>query len=327
MADLFNDFKEFISGESKKTPSQTSGNSIIDSKTKNIYVTGEGESGSSTSKNSILQNWYKQKPYGFKFVDRDNTTYTFYLPIAPSNINITTHFATNVISTMYGTVEEHSEQRYYDIVISGTTGISPRYYKLIEDQVEDLSNGQAKVVGRAVQPIKATAQSSLGGFFKRTVSLIQNTLNQVSDVLGVEDEPTTGIDAQRTGYAAFHNFYKFLLLYKKDVSGEDGRGNKRRRHPLSFVNYKDNNQYDVAVQTFQLTKDAQDPMLYNYNIVMRAYNLRTADELDTASDLGERIEELGLSLESSTFSKIAGKARQAKNAGYSLVAAARGFGS
>ena len=62
---------------------------------------------------------------------------------------------------------------------------------------------------------------------------------------------------------------------------------------------------------------------------MRAYNLRSADSQDIELDVASRAEELGLAgIETtSVFAKIANKARQAKNAAYSAVAAAKGFGS
>lgn len=314
---LFDDFF----GERAKTANSTFGNgSQSDQLTKKIYETGEGVTGSD-SKGTVLENWYKQKPYAFRFDDR-----TFYLPISPSNLNITTHFATNVISTMYGTVEEHSEQRYYDITISGTTGMSPRYYKNIEDQSYDSID--TKAIGRAGHPIKSRVGGQLGGFLKRTQSLIENTLNQASDLLG-DDNSSTGIDLQRTGYAAFHNFYKFLLLHKKGAAREKGFELTGRKKTMEFINYKDNNMYDVAIQNFQLTRDASNPMLYNYNITMRAYNLRSADSQDIELDVASRAEELGVAgIETTTvFAKIANKARQAKNAAYSAVAAAKGFGS
>ena len=284
--------------------------------TSSIYDTAEWLDSGANSKGTALENWYKQLPYGFRFRGMD-----FYLPISPSNLNITTHFATNVISTMYGTIEEHSEQRYYDITISGTTGMAPRYYKIVKDQKLDTS----KVIGRASFPVKSKIGGNLGGFFKRTQALVQNTLNQVSDLLG-EDNPSTGIDLQRTGYSAFHNFYKFLLLHKKVATGQStiGSGSKN----LIFLNYKDQNQYNVAIQTFQLTRDASNPMLYNYNISMRAYNLKTVDSKDVRLDVGSRSAELGLSgLNTSIATILANKARKAKNAAYSAIAAAKGFGA
>ncbi len=297
----------------KKVPKKSAPD--VAPETSRIYNTDEHKKEGSSSKDTALENWYKQLPYGFRFRGMD-----FYLPIAPSNLNITTHFATNVISTMYGTVEEHSEQRYYDITISGTTGMSPRYYKAVDQEVST-----TKVVGRAGFPVKSKIGGTLGGFFKRTQALVQNTLNQVSDLLA-DDDPSTGINLQRTGYAAFHNFYKFLLLHKKVAAGQStiGTGSKN----LIFLNYKDQNQYNVAIQTFQLTRDASNPMLYNYHISMRAYNLQTVDSKEVRPDVGSRLAELGLNgINTSAATLLANKARQAKNAAYSAIATAKGFGA
>lgn len=269
-------------------------------------------------------NWYKQKPYAFKFTDTFGTTTTFYLPISPSNISINTHFATNLIPTMYGTVEEHSEQRYYDITISGTTGMVPRFYDTVANQTGASAGAKpSSEIGRASFSVNTFG---LGGFFKKTQALIQNTLNQALDLLG-DPNGSTGVDLSKTGYVAFHNLYKFLLVYKKDAAGEYGSG-ANTRAPLKFVNYKDNNQYNVVIQNFQLSRDASQPMLYNYNITMRAYNLKTADAPDTNIDLDSRAAELGLDgIKTSLFAQLANKARQAKNTAYSAIAAAKGFGS
>lgn len=299
---------------------------VKDTDASNIYLTGEGTNNDPYAVEAVLGNWYKQKPYAFEFGSKEErNTRTFYLPIAPSNLNITTHFATSVISTMYGTVEEHSDQRYYDITISGTTGMSPKYYKEIEDQLKESSGD--KHTGRATAEIKNNISGAAGGFFERTLSLAQNALNQASDILG-EEENTTGIDLQRTGYAAFHNFYKFLLVHKKVAAGENIKY-KTEDKTLRFINYKDNNQYDVAIQNFQLTRDASNPMLYNYNITMRAYNMRSADSQGTFKDVSDRAASLGLNGvdNSSLFSKISNKVKKAKNAAYSAIGAVRGFGS
>ena len=321
---LFDDFL----GSAAKTPNITgaTGSTSRNADASDIYTTGESTPSSANSKETPLGNWHKQKPYAFEFGSPlDSSLRTFYLPISPSNLNITTHFATNVISTMYGTVEEHSEQRYYDIIISGTTGMSPRYYKEIGDQMEDAIS--TKAIGRAGTPIKSRVGGPLGGFMKRTQALVENALNQANDLLG-DDNSSTGIDLQRTGYAAFHNLYKFLLVHKKLAANEKITYSSEKK-TIRFINYKDNNMYDIAVQQFQLTRDASNPMLYNYNIVMRAYNLRSADSQDIELDIASRAEELGLAgIETtSVFAKIANKARQAKNAAYSAVAAAKGFGS
>lgn len=279
---------------------------------------------------SVIENWYKQLPYCFRHTDRKGIIEEFYLPLSPSNISIVTHFATNVISTMYGTVEEHSEQRYYDITIAGTTGMSPRYYDvksknlLRSDPASDAKTGKAH--GRSGFQVKSLLNTH--GFAQRSMELIQNTLNSATDLLGGANKGKTGIDLKKTGYIAFHNLYRFLLAYKKDASGQNGTGFRYNGHPLQFVNYKDNNEYDVSIQGFQLTRDASDPMLYNYNISLRAYNLRNADGDKQSLDIEARANDLGLSgLEPSIFATMSNKARQAKNAVYSAVAAAKGIGS
>jgi hypothetical protein len=302
-------FVDKLFGKSE-TKSQYSGSIPDQEALEGIYPTYGAD------KEGVL-NWYKQFPYTFCFNKKDNTTLRFNLPISPSNISISTKFATNTIATMYGTVEEHSEQRYYDISIVGTTGLSPRYYTTSDKVKEEKSKGAAPS-GRQHFPISESLLPGLGGFFKRTKQLIDNTLNKVSDLLG-QDEISSGINNSKTGYVAFHNFYKFLLLYKKDTS----TGAIRKKHPLIFKNYKDQNQYYVVINNFTLTRDSSNPMLYNYNIQMRGYNLTKID--------GQAIDKIdpdrfGLNLEPSTFAKMSNKANSARNAAISGISAVKGFG-
>lgn len=325
---LIDNFNNFITGN---TGSKAVGKSITDENAKykniaaNIYNSGENTEGIDF-KDSIYANWYKQLPYGFRFGQN-----TFYLPISPSNLSISTHFATNVISTMYGTVEEHSNQRYFDISITGTTGMSPQYYQTINQQSKTKQS-----VGRAAQSIKGGLFSRELGFFKRTQALIENTVNQATELFGDLSGPRakTGIDFSKTGYVAFHNFYKFLLLHKKLASGELNDADASAISlgvdlGLYFLNYKDNNQYNVSIQNFQLTRDSSNPMLYNYSINMRAYNLKTVDSGQPPKfDITKRYQDLGLDGVKTSFGAIAAnKARQAKNAAYSAIATAKGFGA
>ena len=313
---------EYLSGTRNKIKSGGAGSSEVQLYTSSIYETGENVPVDATG--SILENWYKQKPYAFKFKGK-----TFYLPISPSNLTITTHFATNVISTMYATVEEHSEQRYFDISISGTTGMSPRYYVDIEAQMADSID--TKAIGRAGVPIKSSIAGNIGGFFKRTQSIIQSAIDQSSDMLEA-DKPKAAVNLHRSGYAAFHNFYKFLLLHKKHIMAQDGAENigENESQNLMFINYKDNNQYNVVINTFNLSRDSSNPMLYNYQISMRGYNLtsvRSGDEV--SKDIAKRSAELGLDgLETTSyFAKMSNATRKAKNAAYAAIAAAKGFGA
>lgn len=290
-----------------------------------------------------LKNWYKQSPYTFIFTDSNDETYKFNLPIAPSNLAITTHFATNVITTMYGTIEEHSQQRYFDINISGTTGMAPTYHTY--KKIDKLSYADESISKMSANPGREsfTVKSFLGsfnenadkiGYARRTTNLISNIENQVSDIIG-DNTPPTGIstNSSSTGYAAFHNFYKFLLKYKKDVADNTSATN-RKKHPLTFVCWKDNTQYDVAVNSFQLMRDANDPMLYKYSISLRGYNLNRAGASGIVEQEKEvdRLNGLGLStsgiFNSGTSIKafLARKARSARNIAYATVAVVKSAG-
>lgn len=225
--------------------------------------------------------WYQSASYGFVFSPRDATKNRkiMYLPINPSNLNITTHFATNIIPTIYGTVEEHSPVRYYDITIEGTTGIGPKYIQPV-----NYGASATPLSGRTGRSSFTIRQNvSVGGFFSQTINTISNI---AFSNLGHPKTSTTGLQVDQTGYAAFHNLYRFLLAYKKDVTGNTNNGGTDTQPPLIFFNNKDANSYSVVIKSFSLKRDKENPMLYYYNIVMRGYNLDSA--LGTAQNVKEK---------------------------------------
>lgn len=295
---------------------------IVDTVTGNQAAQSLGSTPSDQSSlyNPVPQNWYQSKPYAFK-AKRDAQSFVFYLPINPKNINIVTHFATNVIATLYGTVEEHSEQRYFDITISGTTGFAPQFSS---EKVSTPKGGRKRYDDFSVFSIT-------GGFAGKTVGKLQNALNQAkiaSSTIGNTNNYKTGVFNNSSGYVAFHNFYKFLLQYKKDTVASGSLANQPKESmesgsstnaPLLFVNYKDNNQYSCAIQRFTLERSAEDPMLYNYSIQMRAYNLSSITS-GRPPELRDRYKDLGLD----EVQSIAAKAKVAINAGKSALASARG---
>lgn len=264
----------------------------------------------------VYSNWYQALPYGFTFTKRDGTKITMFLPISPSDLTITTHYATNVITTLYGTVEEHSEQRYFDIAINGNTGFAPRYVDITAIEVDNKTRLQTN--GRSAFSASETIPTNiLGGFFAKTINVANQALNKAADVLAPQDN-VTGINVTKTGYAAFHNLYKFFMIYKKDVSGETSTKTRTGGHPLVFFNYKDNNKYFCTVQKFILRKNADNPMIYSYSISLRAYKIQGLDEQERASgqfSLEDRLQELGLNgAESSDlFSDIKGISKGAKD--------------
>lgn len=236
------------------------------------------------------QNWYTAKPYGFKTITRDGNVFTMFLPINPSNLTISTNFATNVIPTLYGTVEEHSDVRYFDISIEGTTGFSPKFVEPGEGTDSSTLYRELYNSGRSTMAVAQTI--SAGGFFAKTLGALNQLKNKAADILDGGQKAQTGVSVDKSGYAAFHNLYRFLLQYKKDAAGVSSQTD-RTEHPLTFFNYKDNNEYDVVVRGFTLRRDANNPMLYNYSIQLRAYNLRSIKS-QIKEDLKQRYADLGI---------------------------------
>lgn len=240
----------------------------------------------------VLSNWYTAKPYGFKFTPRSGSAMVMFLPINPSNLTITTQFATSIVPTLYGTVEEHSPVRYYDISIEGTTGMGPKYVQpFVDGALPQPKSGRSRFT------VQQNLASYTQGFFLKTLTRAQNIYNDATSLLSGA-EASTGLQLDQTGYAAFHNLYRFLLKYKKDAAGVDNNGSTPRtegNHPLTFFNYKDNNQYKVVVKTMSLRRDKEDPMMYHYSIQMRGYDLESAGangkSVDTAQQL---LSDLGL---------------------------------
>ena len=257
-----------------------------------------------------FDNWYKAPPYGFKWRNRDGHSFVMMLPISPSNLNITTHYATNVITTLYGTVEEHSEQRYFDIVIEGTTGMSPKYtqalnYSELDELSSKVNSGRLSYGDPSDGPIQVSSNIA-GGFFAKTIGAVNAALGKAQDIVsGNNGLNRSGILADTTGYVAFHRLYKFFLNYKADMVGIDPTdlsaqiSTQPRKvyaninaNPLLFLNYKDNCRYTCAIQRFVLRRTAENPMLYYYNITLRAYNIEPLNALTT--DIDNRLASLGL---------------------------------
>lgn len=255
--------------------------------------------------------WYTARPYGFRFVDSEGNPTVMYLPILPQNLQIATQFATRLTNTLYGVVEQHSEVKYYDISIQGTTGMVPQY----SDNEDGKSNGPPGSPHPGRQQFSNNSDSlvgSIGGALPQVTNVINQIANKAQQIVGGGEVNYSGVSIDNNGYVAFHNFYRFLLEYKKQVSAEtgnasssvsasavagtnflsagiasaasyvsggDGGGSTSGASPLQFLNYKDGNQYDCVINDFRLTRSANSPFLYNYTITMRAYNLSPIDQL------------------------------------------------
>lgn len=294
---------------------------------------------------TIQGNWFVAQPYGFRITFSDNKSFVCFLPISPSNLAITTHFATNMIPTLYGTVEEHSDVRYFDINIEGTTGIAPKYVGVFKGSDDGDDTDAIKSVAQGLdfgrQSFSISKTIPLGGFFSKTLGALSAIKNNALDVIDGSNKPNqTGVKETQTGYMAFHTLYKMLLRYKKDVSGVPISGGlsvggtvsavaaaigikkERKVHPIVFFNYKDGNQYNVVIRNFTMRRSAENPMLYYYSISMRGYALTGLKGQADIDNQAQRLKELGL--DGVDGSSILGDIKKRANAAKGVLGAAVG---
>ena len=298
---------------------------------------------------NVKENWYKSLPYAFES-NIGGKRKLIYLPLNPSNITITTHYATELIPTIGGTVEVHSDQRYFDISISGTTGIAPKYTPVVAPIIGDnLTQVSQKVDGREFYQGGFLFANSLGGFFSDKLAKLDKAKNLARDAVnsatgGPLKPHESGVKLERTGYYAFHRLYLFFQEYKNAIkkAAEVSLGDQLiasglakassflssaapflpplpkkpdSTAPLSFINYKDNNRYSCVINKFTMTRDASTPMMYNYNISLTAYDLTSADKPLEDDSLEAKLFELGLSKDKpSLLSKVKGGLGNAKGA-------------
>ncbi|MEQ1531153.1 MAG: hypothetical protein ABL925_17695, partial [Methylococcales bacterium] len=218
------------------------------------------------------------------------------------------------IPTIYGTVEEHSPVRYYDITLEGTTGMTPRFVEPTSGSVDNTA-----LPGRSAFTIQQSLSTLAGGFFAKTLSAADTVYNSQQE-LSFGRSAVTGIFKNETGYMAFHNLYRFFLQYKKDVAGVSDHTPRKEDAgpPLVFFNHKDGNEYSVVIRTFVLRRDKENPMLYFYNISLRGYDLSEIKDTTSANKTvtpKKLLANLGLDgVKNSTFlSEIKDKANLARD--------------
>lgn len=180
------------------------------------------------------------------------------LRIPPSSISISTQFASNVSATNGGILEENNGVVFRIITIQGSTGVFP-------DRV---------VVGQGEKP--GFAAALLKNIFPGTVNAIGSVIDSVNAIKEAvvgpgEKELSPKVEEfKNTGYFQFwalHNFFVAYAELKKRTEGQDFR--------LLFNSPKDNISYVCTPILFDLRRDQTSPLLYRYNITLKAWDLGT----------------------------------------------------
>lgn len=178
--------------------------------------------------------------------------YLFFLP--PQAIQIQTQFASSVIATNRGILEENNGMVFRTITISGTTGVWPA--KPFQKK------GSSSLLGRLAKnifPAATSAISNLFGQIKKTTSSIVGE--------GPLDLQKPDKDSGYYQFWALHNFFVAYAEAKKDPGCKNFR--------LVFGAPKDNIEYICTPVQFDMRRDSSNPLLYRYQIVLRAWDITT----------------------------------------------------
>lgn len=259
------------------------------------------------------EDWYKTYPYRFTIgteTEEGNIqtmtpseTLTYYsLPIPPEALSYQMISASQLIPTLGGVVEETSATVFWQINLSGTTGIAvSRQYTGTVDSTDKLdapasqeenfrrvlkggilANSFNKVanLADAVTGVASGGSSALG-LLEGLASTSQrfnssavktslppsDTLAKVSNFFNVDLGRFRKGDGSTNGYVEIHLLHNFLNAYSHLKEKEPNKYN------LYFESQKDNMKWRVVVKGFSFQKNANQPYLYKYNISLQGFDL------------------------------------------------------
>lgn len=156
----------------------------------------------------------------------------FFLQIPPQSLQQKEIFANQIQATRRGVIVETEGVVFRDIVLQGTTGIFP-------GQRGSANNERPNFSDFTKPPEPATGVSKDKG---------RSTASGVSTI---------------SGYEEFIRLRQFFLKYARDKVDADGN------LFLIFINEKDRQQLIVEPLEFNMIRNAQNPMTYEYRIVLK----------------------------------------------------------
>lgn len=198
------------------------------------------------------------------------TPWKFTLPISPQVLSDGIPIPTSVQATTNGIVENHGGAPFEDIILQGTTGVTPiKNSAEPKDPMDDtlLRTGQAIFAGStaasfaAAQSLSTSLEGNIGYF---------SNLNQD---LGEGDN---NIIPESTGYYQARLLKKFIRSYleiKKKNSQQviDGISFNSKDLRLAFCVWKDESIYICSAINFRMQRDANSPLKYNYTLQLKVW--------------------------------------------------------
>jgi hypothetical protein len=235
------------------------------------------------------ENWYKVFPYQFVVVKlsgpKDNKIKSFFnytLPIPPQQLAIKLVPASQATATVGGVVEETSNNVFWAIQMSGTTGTA-----IARSEADKDIRGQ--MASRFRERLQTTGEfagvfSNLGAISSKVGGSIDalkkglsgggaaGIINGVAGSLNNAFLPTTqwsgsAVDVKSNGFEEIQEFHRFLHVYSKL------KGAFPREYSLWFYNHKTGQKWQVILQDFSIQQSSQNPHLYRYNVQLKGWNI------------------------------------------------------
>lgn len=234
------------------------------------------------------EDWYKVFPYEFVVEDiEEGEKYIYALPIPPESLTLSMVSTSNLTPTIGGVVEETSETVFWQVNLTGTTGISPS--RQVTDKVVSGTEGfrqsfntggiLGKLVGSFLGGFNSLAQRtdtlfSIGKNFGPGSDTEPAAFNKLSGA--IENQPAfsrsaiNGDPLKSNGYTEIHQLHMFLNIYAKLKDSEQSR------YRLYFKNNKDNIRWGAIVKSFSIQKSVNQPFLYKYSISLQCFEMQDA---------------------------------------------------
>lgn len=250
---------------------------------------------------TVPGDWYKIYPYQFVVVDARNdkerkngTRYIYSLPLPPDSLSINMIPASSATATLGGVVEETSVSVFWQVQLTGTTGIAVGRPTSSEgyDTKNPASIFRSTISTTGLLSSFGSALTSLANPLINLENLGRdfasgniNPLQAGAGQLGILTQPNlpytqSAVSNKSNGYKEIQLLHRFLFSYTalKDKEPDSWH--------LYFINHKDDQKMRVILQGgLQITKSAQEPNLYRYRISMKGWDNRSIQDFVTATNI------------------------------------------
>jgi hypothetical protein len=225
-----------------------------------------------------------------------DTNYVFTLPIPPEMLSVSTVSSSEATATLGGVVEETTETTFWNIQLSGTTGMAIGYTKNSNSigmadsfrsalSTTGLLAGAKSSIAQAVGGLGTIVDAGIDAFQDITdpdngsvVGVAGAAFGGLANVLAAASLPklpyfSSAVDGTSNGFTIIKdlkNVFEYYSAYKEESP---------QLYDLFFINQKDNEVYQVILSGgIQVQKNAKEPYLYRYSFTLKGWEKSSMDQ-------------------------------------------------